>query len=152
MCWVTLLRAVCLLRMFCSSRNDELASRQDGKSCKEVACGERFSASSLEFGDSEMILAAGDYDAARRSFNNGSGFSFGSGLGFGPPKFDSGEFNVFSQAAEGSGPGIESAYLIGEFERRSMPINFAVAPVEFASVSGPLMVLWANRYVAFEIF
>ena len=99
-----------------------------------------------------MILAAGDYNAVGRSFSDSSGFQFGAGLRLGLPKFDSRGFIVFSQAAEGSGPGIEPADLIGEFRRRAMPVNFAVAPGEFAGVRGLLVVLRAERQFAFEVF
>lgn len=129
-----------------------MISRLDRKSSKEGAGGKWFSAGSLEFGDLEMILAAGDYDALWRDFGDGSGFEFGAGLGFGLPKFDSAGFIVFLQAAECSGPGIESADLVGEFGRRSAPVDFAIVSGEFWGVGGLLMILGAERYVAFEVF
>lgn len=137
---------------FCSIGKGKLISRRYRKPIKEGAGGKRFSAGSLEFGDSEMILAAGDDDTLWRGFGDGSGFEFGAGLVFGLPKFDSEGFIVFSQAAEGSGPGIESADLVGEFNRRPAPVDFAVVSGEFSGVGGVLVVLGAERQVAFEVF
>lgn len=59
---------------------------------------------------------------------------------------------MFLQAAEGSGPGIEPADLVGEFGCRSVPVDFAVVPSEFSGVGGVLVVLGAKRQVAFEVF
>lgn len=129
-----------------------MVSRRDGKSGEESGGGERFSSGSLEVGDSEMVLTAGDYNAAWRGFNDGSGFKFGAGLRLSLPKFDSGGFVVFSQDTEGSRPGIEPADLVGKLWGRSMPVNFAVAPGKFSGVGGVLVVLGAERPAAFEIF
>lgn len=129
-----------------------MVSRREGESGEECAGGEWFSAGSLEVGDPEMVLAASDYDAVWRDFGDGSGFEFGAGLGLGLPKFDREGSVVFLQMAEGSRPGIESADLVGEFGCRSTPVDFAVAPGEFSGVGGALVVLGAERYVAFDVF
>lgn len=167
--WVLVLRAsslwswhVCLVEFLCavrrsgifysSSRNGKLVSRRDGESGKEGMGGEWFSAGSLEVGDSKMVLAAGDDDALWRGGGDSSGFEFGAGLGFGLPKFDSEGFIVFLQVAESSGPGIESADLVGEFGRRLPPVDFSVSSGEFSGIGGVLVVLRAERYVAFEVF
>ena len=137
LCLVVFLCVVWSRGRFCSGiRNGKLVSWREGESGEECAGGEWFSAGSLEVGDPEMVLAASDYDAVWRDFGDSSGFEFGSGLGLGSPKFNREEFVVFLQMAEGSGPGIESADLVGEFGCRSAPVDFAVAPGEFSGVGG----------------